>query len=195
MEIMNKYTFLIILSVLTGFQKTIVYADTFSPEIGGALKSPLHEPSMFNIVFALCFVVALIYVTGLIYSKLNVVGAKAAKKQFTDFDINRAIVLSTTQVGQNRNLHVVEVNGNCYLIGATPNSINLIKELGKFNDFSDDEEKTDEEPVAEEEYSPENFNIDDAIKTLYAGKKEDFSEEIKEEAEVSEEDEIYKKYL
>lgn len=186
---MKRYIYLVIISVLTAFQKTAAFAELFNSELDGALKSPTHEPNIMSIIFALLFVIAMIYVTGIIYSKLNVVGAKAAKKQFDDYDLNRAVVLSTTQLGQNRNLHVIEVNGKCYLIGATVNSINLIKELGTIDDIQSDEVFEEIEPEISQ--IPEDEDIDKAIRTLYANPNDNEAEKV----EVEEEFDIHKKYL
>jgi len=99
---MNKYLLLVMTFVMTA-QKSLCVTD----------------------------VVCLIYITGIIYSKLNILGAKTVKKQLKNCDmhLNHAVILSTTQLGQNKNLHVIEVNNQRLLIGATLNSINLIKEL------------------------------------------------------------------
>ena len=100
-----------------------------SPALETSLKSESAGPGFFQIVFALVFVVCLIYITGLIYSKLNIVGTNAVKEQLKNCDMDRAIVISTTQLGQNKNLHVIELNNKRFLIGAAE-SITLLKELG-----------------------------------------------------------------
>lgn len=100
-----------------------------SPAIETSLKSESAGPGFFQIVFALVFVVCLIYITGLIYSKLNIVGTNAVKEQLKNCDMDRAVVISTTQLGQNKNLHVIELNNKRFLIGSA-NSITLLKELG-----------------------------------------------------------------
>lgn len=130
-------------------------------ELETALRDSSNDPSLSTIVFALLLVIFLIYITGVIYSKLNIVGAKTVKNQLKNYDLNKAVVVSTTQLGQNRNLHVVELNEKCYLIGATPNSINLIKDLGELKNADD---KNYEKPA--------DADIDKAIRVLY-GKDDD----------------------
>jgi len=126
---MKKYLFLIMGTLMLTAQRVFCAVEAVSPDLEGSLKTHTHEPGVMSIVFALLIVIFLIYATGLIYSKLNLVGANAVKEQLKNYDISRATVLSTTQLGQNKNLHVIEINEKRYLIGATLNSINLIKEL------------------------------------------------------------------
>lgn len=127
---MNKYLFLISIILLTA-QEALCAVEETSPELSHSLKNNAHEPGFGSIVFALVVVVSLIYITGLIYSKLNIVGAKTVQEQLKNYDLNKAVVVSTTQLGQGKNLHVIELDKQRYLIGATVNSINLIKELGE----------------------------------------------------------------
>lgn len=178
---MNKYLILLISFFTLTAQKAFCLAEFVSPEVEGSLKTHSNEPSILSIIFALAFVVFLIYITGIIYSKLNMVGAKTVKDQLRNSNLNRAIVLSTTQLGQNRNLHVIEINEKCYLIGATPTSINLIKELGSYN-----------EKHQEKSEKPNEEEIDQAIKVLYGGPQAEITEEEQKEQE---EMNVYKKYL
>lgn len=127
---MNKYLILISIILLTA-QKALCAAEVASPELSHSLKNNTHEPGFGSIVFALIVVISLIYITGLIYSKLNIVGAKTVQEQLRNYDLSKVVVVSTTQLGQGKNLHVIELNNQRYLIGATINSINLIKELGE----------------------------------------------------------------
>lgn len=127
---MNKFLFLF-LTYIMNIQSGFCVVEEVSPELKEALKIHTNDPSFATIIFSLLFVICLIYITGVIYSKLNIVGAKTVKKQLEKQELTNVVVLSTTQLGQNRNLHVIEVNNKIMLIGATPNSVNLIKELTK----------------------------------------------------------------
>lgn len=126
---MKKYVFLIMGMFMIGAQAAFSATEAVSPALEDSLKSHQHEPGFLSVIFALLVVVFLIYITGVIYSKLNLVSAKTVKEQLKNHDLSRAFVLSTTQLGQGKNLHVIELHEKRYLIGATPNSINLIKEL------------------------------------------------------------------
>ena len=95
-----------------------------------AAQSIGHEPSLFSVAFSLIFVILLIYATGIIYAKLNRFGGKTLRNQLNDLDKSKISVVSSTPLGGNRTLHVVELDGNRMLIGASPNSVQLIKELG-----------------------------------------------------------------
>ena len=89
-----------------------------------------HEPNIISVVLSLAFVVLLIYVTGILYTKLNRAGFKAIRNQQGDIAKSQVAVLSTTQLGGTKTLHVVELDGKRMLIGASTNTIQLIKDLG-----------------------------------------------------------------
>lgn len=99
-----------------------------------------HEPSIISVVFSLLFVVLLIYLTGILYAKLNKVGFKTMKKQQGDLAKLHVSVVSTTALGNNKTLHVVELDGKRMLIGASSGAIQLIKDLGAVSDNSDEAE-------------------------------------------------------
>ena len=91
-----------------------------------------QEPSFISMIFSLIFVVLLIYATGIIYAKLNKFGEKTLKRQVGDGSDSRVSVISTTPLGANKTLHVVELGGKRMLIGASSTSIHLIKDLGSY---------------------------------------------------------------
>lgn len=178
---MKKLFFLILGMLLIPVQAVFSAVEAVSPELSQSLKTTTNEPNVLSIIFALGFVIFLIYITGLIYSKLNIVGAKSVKEQFKNYDLTKAVVLSTTQIGQGKNLHVIELNNKCYLIGATQNSINLIKDLGEIKESA----LVEEEKSAGEE-------IDEAIQVLYGTHTE---ESVEKEEPKKEEFDVHKKYL
>lgn len=91
-----------------------------------------QEPNLVSLVFSLLFVILLIYATGIIYTKLNKFGIKTLKNQTGDMNSSHASVISTTPLGNNKTLHIIELDGKRMLIGASANSINLIKDLGSY---------------------------------------------------------------
>lgn len=99
-----------------------------------------NEPSIISVILSLLFVILLIYVTGIVYAKLNKVGFKTLKQQQGDFARSQVAVISTTQLGNNKTLHVVELDGKRMLIGASSSAIQLIKDLGSFNESEITEE-------------------------------------------------------
>ena len=98
------------------------------------------EPNFASVVFSLLFVVVLIYCTGIIFTKLNKFGFRTMRKQQGDFAKSHVSVVSTTQLGNNKTLHVVELDGKRMLIGASSSAIQLIKDLGSTNPSEIDEE-------------------------------------------------------
>ena len=99
-----------------------------------------NEPSLISVALSLVFVVLLIYITGILYAKLNKVGFKTFKRQQGDFSRSQVSVISTTQLGNNKTLHVVELDGKRMLIGASSSAIQLIKDLGSFSSSDLNEE-------------------------------------------------------
>lgn len=97
------------------------------------------EPNFLSVIFSLVFVVLLIYATGIIYTKLNKVGLNTLKKQIGDGNDSKVSVVSTTPLGSNKTLHVVELDGKRMLIGASTNGIHLIKDLGTYPPVEVDE--------------------------------------------------------
>lgn len=164
-------------------QKGFCLVDVMSPELSESLKVNSHEPNFMTIAFSLLFVVSLIYITGIIYSKLNIVGAKTLKDQLKNAELNRAMIVSTTQLGQNKNLHVVELNEKKYLIGATANSISLIKEL---------ESNVPRIEIVEKPKNNEEEILDKAIKVLYSGSR---AKSVGMDRREREEFSLHKKYL
>lgn len=149
---MKKYLFAIFAIIFLGTNKAFCVPESVSPELEQSLKTSHSEPGIMAVLFALLVVIFLIYVTGLIYSKLNIAGAKAFQQQLKDFELYRAVVISTTQLGQNKNLHVIELNKKRYLIGAGQDSITLLKEL-------ESEEAPTEEQTSKSEEQIDNFDI------------------------------------
>ena len=99
-----------------------------------------QEPNIISVVFSLIFVILLIYCTGIIFTKLNKIGFRTMKKQQGEFAKSQVSVVSTTALGNNKTLHVVELDGKRMLIGASSGAIQLIKDLGSVNSGEDDEE-------------------------------------------------------
>ena len=106
----------------------------------GTTQSIGSEPNIISVVFSLAIVIVLIYITGIIYAKLNKVGLKTVRRQNADFASSQVSVLSTTQLGNNKTLHVVELDGKRMLIGASSGAIHLIKDLGCYNNGEAPEE-------------------------------------------------------
>lgn len=160
---MRKILVLILAIFMSSAQAAFCLTEAVSPELEQSLKTHTNEPNFMTIIFALVVVISLIYLTGLIYSKLNIVGAKTVQAQLKNYDLSKVVVISTTQLGQGKNLHVIELNGLRYLIGATPNSINLIKELEKVpEEIQQKTKKTEiEKTVSEEEIPADNEPVEE----------------------------------
>ena len=67
--------------------------------------------------------------TGILYTKLNKVGVKTVRNELKESSDIKPVVLSTTAIGHDKSLQVVEINGEKLLIGVSQNSVSLIKTL------------------------------------------------------------------
>ena len=179
-----------------------VFADEgLTSNIKYALKRST-ESNYASVLIALGVVIVLIYITGIIYAKLNVIGYKTIKKQYKDMDDSKIIIRSTTQIGNNKSLHVIELGGKKMLIGVTNDSINLIKDLSE----NSDKRKTKPEPEQEQSVLSKELSSQLPLDKLY-NKDKDAYEDIEIENNAPQEEDnsnsqynseefgLYKKYL
>lgn len=179
-----------------------VFADEgLTSNIKYALKRTT-ESNYASVLIALGVVIVLIYITGIIYAKLNVIGYKTIKKQYKDMDDSKIIIRSTTQIGNNKSLHVIELGGKKMLIGVTNDSINLIKDLSE----NSDKRKTKPEPEQEQSVLSKELSSQLPLDKLY-NKDKDAYEDIEIENNAPQEEDnsnsqynseefgLYKKYL
>lgn len=168
-------------------------AESLTSNIKYALKHST-DGSYLSVVVALGVVILLIYITGIIYAKLNVVGYNTMKKQYLDLNDSKVLVLSNTVVGKDKSLLVVELSGKKMLLGVTEKSITLIKDL---------DEKTVSEENKDSKEFPKNPNLDRIYPTRdfmedndveFKQNRPEDEEETKSEYD-SEEFGLYKKYL
>ena len=103
---------------------SMVFAQATSEEIKEVLSKNTYEPNYFSMILGLFLVVAMIYVTGFLYQKLTKINMKPK-----DAHLNKAQIISTTSLGQGRNLHVIKVGQSACLIGSTQNNITYIKDI------------------------------------------------------------------
>ncbi len=104
-------------------------------ELSEVLAQNPYEPNYFTLLLGLFIVICLIYITGFVYQKL-------IKVKMNNTEIaNKISVISTTSLGQGKNLHVIKLNGKYSLIGATNNNICHIKDFDEqeIDDFLKEE--------------------------------------------------------
>jgi len=99
-------------------------------EFYNSLNHTSYEPNYFGMLFGLIVVIALIYVTAILYKKMTKIKLDNTSSD-SKYDIR---VISSASLGQNKNLYVIKTGLTYSLIGATNDKITHIKELG-----SDDE--------------------------------------------------------
>ena len=135
MEFIMKKIFLSLFVLLINAQMS------YSVELPSVMKQtmahdPISMPGLLNLIISMVIVIALIYATGWIYTKLNLINRDKLKKLTSKTtDTPRFSVLQTMPLGQQRHLYTIEMNGKILLIGSTPSHINLLKEFDKVDDF------------------------------------------------------------
>ena len=156
--------------ITTFFVFTATTDAAFSVNLPDAMKQSMsHDygiPSVMNLVLSMIFVIALIYITGWIYTKLNIVNRKNIGKITESDDNMRFNIIQTMPLGQQRHIYSIEMNNKILLIGSTPSHINLIKEF--------DKKAFDEE--------------------IGSDKKNDYTEPVTDIHKTTNIDELYKKY-
>ena len=106
------------------FLNSCVFAQATPDEIKDVLSKNVYEPNYFSMILGLFVVIALIYITGFLYQKLTKVNMKP-----NNAFLNKAQIISTTSLGQGRNIHVIKIGQSACLIGATQNNITFIKDI------------------------------------------------------------------
>ena len=161
---MHKLIWLFTLLFVTNTQAFAINVSEFAKS---NVTSGYGMPSLFQLVFSLFFVIALIYTTGWIYQKLNIVNRKQISKLSKSSDSSRFAILQTMSLGQQRHIYTIEMNGKVLLVGSTPSQISLIKEFDKqeSQDFvlgtSEVDAVSDSSTVSD---SSKNVNIDELYK-------------------------------
>lgn len=153
----------LLLLCLLSFQFKPALAVELPQTMKSAMSSEISGmPSLLNLVVSMVIVIGLIYVTGWIYSKLNIINRNKLK-QLTkdDFDSYKFNVIQSMSLGQQRQLYSIEMNGKVLLVGSTPSHISLLKEFDK--DESNTEEHKNCSNV-EKDYLDDPINIDDLYK-------------------------------
>lgn len=145
--------------------------SSFAVEIPEMMKNtmaqdPIGLPSLIHLVVSMALVIGLIYVTGWIYAKLNIVNRQKLNKLTKEEGENsKFTVLQTMPLGQQRHLYSIEMNGKILLVGSTPSRINLLKEFDKECMTTSVEKEEVIEPSVKEERHTIKTSVD--IDELY----------------------------
>ena len=94
-----------------------VLAATETENINSVLKSSGYEPNYFSVVLSLIFVVFLIYVTGILYTKLNKVGVNTIKKEFQESSDIKPVI---TDCISSRRITSIFIYGSCDVQSLNP---------------------------------------------------------------------------
>lgn len=146
-----------------------VTAPSYAVHLPESMKQSMRHdygiPSFTQLIISMVLVVGLIYFTGWIYTRLNIVNRKQLSKIASDKkDSVRFTVLQSMPLGQQRHIYTIEMNGKILLVGSTPSHINLIKE---FDSIEDVDLNISDNSVIENESEPKNANQKIDIDELY----------------------------
>ena len=128
MKGLNKMKRLFAILYITFVNINAAFAVTIPASVKQSLKGETDMPSVFNLVISMLIVITMIYFAGWVYQKLN----KINKSKFNDDEFlerNTFKILSSQPLGQQKNLYAVEINNKVLVIGATPQSISMLKEF------------------------------------------------------------------
>ena len=125
---MKKLLLLINLISLKCYATSELYAG--NEELKEVMNSNLYTPSYLKMFLGLTLVIALIYITGVVYQKLTKV-----KIANTEEDKYRPEIISTTSLGQNKNIHVIKIMDEYVLIGSTQTNISFLKNLNENRNY------------------------------------------------------------
>lgn len=106
------------------FYSTISNQIFAQEDLTTSLSKNQWEPNYIGMFFGLFVVLGLVYLSAFIYQKLLKV--KISKNINSNIS---AEIISTTPLGQNKNLHIIKVQDEYILIGATSNNISYIKNI------------------------------------------------------------------
>ena len=143
-------------------------------------------------ISSLFVVLLLILAFAWVYARVKGINPTAILTgKFSEKDLNKFNVLSTSTLGQGKDIHLVEINGKQLVIGSTNNNINLLTEIP-----SEEIEKLKEK--RHQTQNDENTNIDD----IEFPEEDDLYYESLEDAEFMDADfysskysKVYKEYL
>jgi len=80
----------------------------------------------------LSIVLILIFAFAWVYAKIKGINPSAILAgKFAEKDLNKINILSTSMLGQGKELHLVEINGKQLVIGSTAANINLLTEISQ----------------------------------------------------------------
>ncbi len=144
--------------------------SVFAVDIPHAMKQTMTHgagmPSLLNLVVSMMLVIGLIYATGWVYSKLNVINRDKLNKIVSGSDDDfKFTVLQSMPLGQQRNLYSIKMQNKILLVGSTPSHINLLKEFD-FEAVQEVEVTKSEKVVSsiESDVETRSVNIDELYK-------------------------------
>ena len=118
---MKKLLFALYFTTLKVFAVSELYAGNEDLKLA---SNNIFAPSYYKMLLGLALVIGLIYITGIIYQKLIKVRVSNAEG-----DEYKPEIISTTPLGQNKNLHVVKIMDEYLLISSTQTNISYLKSL------------------------------------------------------------------
>ncbi len=101
--------------------------NTESELLSETIVSKNIEPNYFGMLLGLFLVIGLVYLTAFVYQKMLKI-----KLNDNNTKTQAPKIVATTPLGQNKNLHIIKINEEYILVGATQNSITYLKDIDYF---------------------------------------------------------------
>lgn len=105
------------------------------------ISTPNGGPDYTKAFASLSLVLPLIFIVAWIYSKVKGINpATILSGNFAQKELNKFNIVSSSTLGQGKDIHLVEINGKQLVIGSTANNINLLTEIPPEFFYSDKQE-------------------------------------------------------
>ena len=116
-------------------------------------------PNILSEIFSLLVVILLIPIVLWGIYKLNRINpARLLSGNFKSDEFDKFNIISTTNLGQGKNIHLVEIKGRQLVIGSTVNNISLLTELNKSDFIQNDDLSSDKNMLFDNDKTMADLN-------------------------------------
>ena len=170
--------------------------DRINSDSNYSAKTPMREYNSGNYAMralsGLSIVLILIFAFAWIYAKFKGINPNAILTgKFSEKDLNRFNILSSSTLGQGKDIHLVEINGKQLVIGSTPNNISLLTEISP-EEVENLKTKKQEESIKNKNNSL--FSEETAGQTQQEDGGPEKEESVNPDYYFSEQPDVYKEY-
>jgi len=170
---------------------------------GDGSKTPELKDSgnaFIKAVASLSIVILLIFIFAWVYARVKGINPTAILTgKFSERDLNKFNVISSSTLGQGKDIHLVEINGKQLVIGSTANNINLLTEIApeEIEKLKEKKQKLKKEKSAEHIELPEEdeMNFEPIEVDLDSENSENDDGFLSSDYYASQYSDVYKEYI